>query len=95
MLYTPQIGHAPFVRKKRPRGPRKDGEGGRQLPEPLAQLRAVLLRGGSGRKGSRSRGWAKGCPARLAGSEGCGLGTSYLNYKVPHMQIVLDNDPRI
>lgn len=31
MLYTPQIGHAPCVRKKRPRGLRKDDESGRQL----------------------------------------------------------------
>ncbi|KAI1239193.1 hypothetical protein IHE44_0012306 [Lamprotornis superbus] len=28
MLYTPQIGHAPFVRKGRPCGPRKDDESG-------------------------------------------------------------------
>lgn len=31
MLYTPQIGHAPFVRQEQPRGPRKDDESGWQL----------------------------------------------------------------
>lgn len=31
MLYTPQIGHAPFVRKEQPCDPRKDDESGEQL----------------------------------------------------------------
>lgn len=31
MLYTPQIGHAPFVRKEWPCGPVEDDESGQQL----------------------------------------------------------------